>query len=198
MFFVHRCTARLSRLLYFTMIHFACIAARLNFESFLFYVQLKLYLLSCTDPHSFVRDRGAFEESIAWQNGSQSGVWSWPDQPSHNFASHGNNLFQLIGGQGGAITLFSLPSPAEYFSYFEGGGEAMHLLSHPTCFPIVPREGSLDFLGLFLWGGGLGGICSIPQLLAGLAKNLFLLERVERGAIVLYTSLIFPKFPVNS
>ena len=139
------------------LICFSCIAARLvfrdlcfryifraslhgsSFETSCFYVQLKLYLLSCTDPHSFVRDRGAI--SIASQNDSQSGVWYGQIGCLTISTLMGTISFNLMGGQGGAITHFSLPSPAEYFSYFEGGGEAMYLLFHPTCFPIVPREG---------------------------------------------------------
>ena len=156
MFFVHRCTARLSRLLYFTMIRFACIAARLIFESFSFYVQLKLYLLSCTDPHSFVRDRGAFEESIAWQNGSQSGVWSWPDQPSHNFASHGNNLFQFNGGSGRGDNTFLITLTCRVFLLFRGRGGGDVSSFSPDLLPNCSPRRMLDFLGIFLWGGGFG------------------------------------------
>ena len=89
------------------------------------------------------------------------------------------------------LHLPTFPPAQNTFIFRGGGGEARP-------FRISPHSPAKDFVRLFLRGGGLGGICFIPQLLAGLAKNLFLLERVERGAIVLYTSLIFPKFPVNS
>ena len=157
MFFVHRYTARLSRLLYVTMIHFAYIAARLIFESFPFNVQLKLYLLSCTDPHSFVRDRGAFEESIAWQNGSQSGVWSWPDLPSHNFVSHGNNLFQCTGGSGRGDNTFLITLTCRVFLLFRGrgGGDASAFHTRLVS-PIVSPRRIFRFSRTFSMGWGVG------------------------------------------
>ena len=109
---VHRCTA--------------------HFWVFVFNVQLKLYLLSCTDPHSFARDRGAFEESLACQNDSQSGVWSWPDRPSHNFVM--GNLFHVKGGLGRGDSTFLLILTCRVFLFIsrEGG---VHLLSTPDLFP---------------------------------------------------------------
>ena len=74
-------------------------------------------------------------------------------------------------------------APSTHFSsrtkhfYFQRRGRRGTTLSY---FPTFSREG-FYFYRIFLWGGGLGGICSIPQLLAGLAKNLFSFREGREG-----------------
>ena len=120
------------------------------------------------------------------------------------FRTHGNNLYQFNGGSGRGDNTFLLTLTCRVFLLFRGrGGRRCIFFPHPTCFPnrYPAKDLLLDFLGLFRRGGGLGGIYFIPQLLAGLAKNIILScrEGREGGDSPLYVPLIpkLPKCPVS-
>ena len=108
----------------------------------------------------------------------------------------GTIYFYSMGGQGEAITLFSLPSPAEYFSFFEGGGGGDASSFSPDLLPNCSPRRIFRFSRTFSMGWGvLAGFVLFPSCLLDSRRIFYLVERGERGAIVLYTSLIIPKLP---